>query len=219
MATLGIEKSSKFTALRQRVIKARAAQLKIIELQSSARVDDPSSSHAYGISMAFLTIASWGVIPILIKVVLSDVSAQPIALFRLGFASFMFWLIFRMRGAVRVTNLKKVAPYGVLGGAFFTAHYLLLFTCIDQGGPALAQMLVQTGALSLALSGIVIFGERLNGAQLLGAAITVCAIILFQYDISLGAVSFSAHTFATLIGVGSGLAWTGTASRAYDTVN
>ncbi len=163
--------------------------------------------YKYGLSMAFLTLASWSVIPILVKFVLAEVSPQALGLFRLSFASLCIWAWLRHRELLSKARLSSILPLCVMAGLAFSLHYYLLFQSIALSGPALAQVLVQSGAMGLALCGPLLFAERLSARQLSGVVLTICGMFFFQADLHRSALDSGIHMRAAIYAFSAGLCW------------
>ncbi|MCI5064670.1 DMT family transporter [bacterium] len=157
--------------------------------------------------MALLTTLSWGCIPIFIKIVIAELPAVPIAFFRLGCATiFLIFLLSRQRKITR-TAVTTIAPLSILAGLFFAGHYYFFMRSVQLAGPAVGSVLTQIGALTLALSGTVLFKEKLSVQKCLGAVAAIGGMMLFQYESGEVGGTRESHTLGVICGVCGGLAW------------
>ncbi|MCB0358320.1 MAG: EamA family transporter, partial [Bdellovibrionales bacterium] len=101
-------------------------------------MSEPFPQYRYGILMAVLTVISWGLVPVLLKFLTTELSAINIAWFRLMFGGVAFFFWARARGSLAANTRGLVAFAAVLAGVCFAYHYAALFRAVELGGPALA---------------------------------------------------------------------------------
>ena len=163
--------------------------------------------YRYRITMAFLTVLSWGMVPILVKIALHEATVTEIALCRLILGCLILMLIQTYRGTLQRKELSDAAP-ACIGGLFFAGHYYCLFRGIELSGPAFAQVLIQSGGLFLIIAGVFVFKEILGRVQVLGVTITLGAMSAFHLAVSgKNSLAIQQTTLAACYLVSSGAAW------------
>ncbi|MEN8182782.1 MAG: DMT family transporter [Myxococcota bacterium] len=140
-----------------------------------------SGRRGLGFSLAFLTMALWGALPIALQGVLRSVDPATITWVRFSVSAILL-------GAVLAAR-RQLPPLGRLGRpewillglatVFLAANYLAYLIALDWTSPATAQVMIQLAPLLLALGGVVIFRERFTRIQWLGVGTLVFGLALF----------------------------------------
>ena len=163
-----------------------------------------------GIFFASVTSILWGFLAIALKVSLVDLSPVDITWIRFIIAFILltsFYLIFDSSQL----RIIKNPPLHLLAAAICLGlNYLGFITGINYTSPAVAQVFIQIGPVLLALSGFIIYKEKVSIVQLSGLIIVVCGLILF-YNEQLSGIVIEKKIFNTgIIWVIFGaVAWSG----------
>lgn len=148
-----------------------------------------------GILYAVSAAAMWAVLPIFLKMALSQVSSFGIVWYRfaIAFLLLVIWAWFKDRSIFNIfKSIPKTLAWAVIGLAYNYYGYLI---GVNYTSPSVAQIIIQIGPLLFALSGIIIFKERLKKHQTLGCLFFLIGFSLFYYDQFLNAISGSENLF------------------------
>jgi len=168
------------------------------------------SSRLKGILFASVTALLWGFLAVALKVSLASLSPVDIAWFRFSVAFILltsFYLIFHSSQL----NIIKHPPLLLIVAAICLGlNYLGFISGINYTSPSVAQVFMQLGPVLLAISGFIIYKEKVTFIQLSGLLIVVCGLLLFYNEqLSLIAVDkeiFNAGIIWIIIGA---VAWSG----------
>ena len=163
----------------------------------------PTGRWRLGLTLAIATALFWASLPIALKLSLEAVDAYTLTWFRFVFAAvalgvFMAWRrqFGQFRGLEKVHYaLLALAAIGLIG------NYLGYLLGLDHTTPANAQLMIQLAPVLMAVGGVVVFKERLNGAQYLGYLAVAIGLGLFFFEQRARAPQASTYaTGAWLIG-------------------
>lgn len=140
-----------------------------------------TTSWRLGFTLSLTTAALWGLLPIALKVVLEAMDAYTIVWWRFaiamaGLGAFLAWrgALPRIRGAGRVAiALVAVATLTLIG------NFVLYLVALDHTTPSVTQVVIQLAPLLLLAGGVLVFRERMGGAQWVGFAILAAGLVLF----------------------------------------
>jgi drug/metabolite transporter (DMT)-like permease len=166
-----------------------------------------------GIFFASITAFLWGFLAIALKVSLNDLAPVDITWIRFIIAFILLTLYYGIFDYSQLGIIKN-PPLLLLGAATCLGlNYLGFITGINYTSPAVAQVFIQIGPVLLALSGFIIYKEKVNFLQLSGLIIVVLGLILF-YNEQLSGISIDKKIFNTgIIWVIFGaVAWSGYAT-------
>jgi drug/metabolite transporter (DMT)-like permease len=163
-----------------------------------------------GIFFASITAFLWGFLAIALKVSLNDLSPVDITWIRFIIAFILLTLYYGIFDYSQLGIIKN-PPLLLLGAAICLGlNYLGFITGIKYTSPAVAQVFIQIGPVLLALSGFIVYKEKVTFLQLTGLIIVVFGLILF-YNEQLSGISIDKKIFNTgIIWVIFGaVAWSG----------
>ncbi len=134
-----------------------------------------------GLSLALLTAACWGVLPIALKILLQEMDAYTITWYRFTVSAVVLGAILASRGRLpqvaRVSRktwaLLTVALVGLAG------NYVLYAVALNHTTPAINQVVSQASPLFLLLGGLVAFKETFSRYQWLGFVTLIGGLLLF----------------------------------------
>jgi len=132
--------------------------------------------------MAASTALLWGVLAIALEVALAWVPAVTIVWFRFVVAFATLALYVALRTPRRLAILVRPPPLALLSSLALTGNYIGFMYGVDLTSPSNAQVLIQLAPLLLALAGVLCFGERLTGRQLLFGLVAASGLALFLRD-------------------------------------
>lgn len=140
------------------------------------------SSHSIGVLMAVTAAVLWGVVPIVLKYLLSVCSIGTIIWFRFTTSFLVLAAVYAAKDPGSFRVITKPPLLGILAGVALAANYFGTTVGVHLTSPSNAQVLGQIGPLLLTIAGMVYFKERLSSKQKVGLALTVCGFIFFYQD-------------------------------------
>jgi drug/metabolite transporter (DMT)-like permease len=168
------------------------------------------SSRLKGIFFASITAILWGFLAIALKVSLISLSPVDIAWFRFSVAFILLTAYYFTFHSSQFNIIKNPPILLIVAAICLGLNYLGFISGIKYTSPSVAQVFMQLGPVLLALSGFIIYKEKVTFIQLSGFIIVVCGLLLF-YNEQLSLIATDKGIFNTgIIWVIFGaLAWTG----------
>lgn len=143
-----------------------------------------SGNSLTGFILALTTAVLWGMLPIALKVVLTELSANTITWVRfLVAAIFVVLVLWKKRNLPQLGKLKgKARTLMLIAVAGLLSNYILYLMGLNLLTAETAQVVIQLAPFLMMLGGIFIFRERLLLWQKIGAATLVAGLLLFFND-------------------------------------
>lgn len=166
--------------------------------------------HWYGFGLSLLTAVLWGMLPVFLKLCLEVMDAITITWYRFTLAAlFVGWILHRakalppLRAIGRSNNmLIAMAAVGLI------ANYVLYLQGLHYLNPETAQVLIQLAPFLLMVGGILIYKERFNRYESLGAVILLGGLLLFFNDrLALLFSSLGQYTLGVLMVIVAAITW------------
>ncbi len=135
-----------------------------------------------GIIYAIITAFLWGVLAIVLKVSLSDMSPVDVTWFRffMAFVTLAFYYIWKKPHYLRI--LKRPPLLLIIATLCLAANYYGFIEGVNLTSPSVAQLFVQIGPVLLAVSGFLIFHEKANWRQVAGLILVALGLLIFYRD-------------------------------------
>lgn len=141
-----------------------------------------NNSRYIGVLYACITALLWGFLAIALKAALKFTDPITVVWFRFTLAFVVLFLAVRLRSPHQLDLLKK-PPVLLLGaGLFLGANYLGYMMGIKNMGSNTSQIVIQTGPIMLAISGILFFKEKVNWRQIVGFSIAALGLFFFYQN-------------------------------------
>jgi len=140
------------------------------------------SDQTKGVIYAAVTAFFWGFLAIALKVAVREVDPKTIVWFRF-FVAFTFllgWQLYRNPRSLKI--LVKPPLLLVIAALALSWNYLGFMLGIQYTTPSNAQLFIQFGPMMLALSGFVIFKEKLSRIQMIGFFVALSGFAFFYND-------------------------------------
>ena len=140
------------------------------------------SNQAKGIIYAATTAFFWGFLAIALKVAVREVDPKTIVWFRF-FVAFTFllgWQLYHKPASLKI--LVKPPVLLIIAALAISWNYLGFMLGIQYTTPSNAQLFIQFGPMMLALSGFVIFKEKLSRLQMIGFFVALAGFAFFYND-------------------------------------
>lgn len=135
-----------------------------------------------GILLAAITAVLWGVLAIALKVALNYFDSYTIVWFRFFVATIVLvtYYIFTKPSLLKV--YKKPPKMMLLGGVLLAANYIGYMQGVNYAGPGFTQIIIQTGPVTLGITGFVVFKEKLTPLHAFGFIIALTGFFIFYYN-------------------------------------
>ncbi|MFN6969786.1 MAG: DMT family transporter [Rheinheimera sp.] len=137
-----------------------------------------------GFILALTTAILWGMLPIALKVLLVELTANTITWVRfLAAALFVSFVLINQRSLPTLRNIKgKTRVLLLIAIVGLLSNYILYLLGLHLLSAETAQVVIQLAPFLMMLGGIFIFRERLLLWQKIGAATLVLGLLLFFND-------------------------------------
>ncbi len=135
-----------------------------------------------GILYAIYTACLWGVLAIVLKISLDDLSPVDITWFRffLAFMALAVWYLFRKPYYLRI--LRRPPLLLIVATICLAVNYYGFIEGVNLTSPGIAQVFIQLGPVLLAASGFIFFGEKVTRRQIIGLCLVMVGLILFYRE-------------------------------------
>lgn len=157
---------------------------------------------------AAITASLWGFMAIVLKVVVSDIHPVTVVWFRFATAFLILGILTLIFRKSDFSIYRKV-PWKLLAAAVFLGlNYTGFIAGIKYVSPSSSQVFIMIAPVAFALSGIIIFREKVNWRHILGFIVVVTGIMLFYYE-QIVSMRGTDHQFTKgmLLIFGGGLSW------------
>src|SRR5215510_10905311 len=120
-----------------------------------------------GFGLALTTAVLWGVLPIALKVALTELDPWTITWSRFAGALVAMGIWLAKRGQLPIAKLRepKVWRWLIPGFVGLTGNYVLYVIGLSYTSPAVAQVVMQIAPLMLLILGMFFFHERFSHLQ------------------------------------------------------
>lgn len=134
-----------------------------------------------GFALALVTAMMWGVLPIALKVALTELDAWTITWCRFAGALVAVGIWLAGRGELPLAKLRdgKLWRWLVPGSIGLTLNYVLYVVGLKYTSPAVAQIVMQIAPLLLLVLGMFFFHERFSKLQWVGFATLIVGLLVF----------------------------------------
>jgi len=140
------------------------------------------SSYYKGILYAIITAILWGVLAIALKVSLSEMTPVDISWFRFFLAFMVLAIYYILKKPSYLRILKKPPLLLVIATLCLAINYYGFIEGVHLTSPSVAQVFIQLGPVLLAISGFVIFHEKVSWRQVLGLILVLIGLVVFYRD-------------------------------------
>lgn len=132
-----------------------------------------------GVILALITVLCWGVLAVALKVAVKVVDPYTIVWFRFAFAAIALFLYFAIFDRKQLRILIKPPFWLIVASLALAINYIGFMLGVKYTSPSNAQVVIQIGPVLFAISGIVIFKEKVRKRQIIGFVIVILGFILF----------------------------------------
>ncbi|MGQ8338318.1 DMT family transporter [Sunxiuqinia sp. A32] len=166
------------------------------------------SNNQKGILYAILTAFLWGFLAIALKVAAREVAPVTIVWFRftIAFNFLALWQSVKRPSSLKI--LIKPPLLLVIAAIALSWNYMGFMQGIHYTSPSNAQLVIQTGPITLALAGIIFFKEKIKIRQILGFVLALTGFFFFysqQIKVMIG--QESQYNMGVLFTFSGAMAW------------
>lgn len=134
-----------------------------------------------GLTLAVVTAAAWGLLPIALAITLSVLDAYTLTCFRFVTAALALGVILAAMG--RLPALRAIDRRGwtilLIALAGLVGNFVLYVTALAHASPTINQVVTQLSPILLMLGGIALFHERFSARQWVGFGLLLVGLPLF----------------------------------------
>lgn len=139
------------------------------------------SDSTRGLLLACASALMWGLLAIALKVALNFVDSYTIVWWRFA-ASFLFLAGYFLIKSPRSLLILRRPPWLLLLAGFMLGiNFIGFMQGINYSGPAVSQVIIQAGAITLALFGFMFFKETITPLKTAGFILALIGFIFFYY--------------------------------------
>lgn len=163
-----------------------------------------------GFLLALVTAVLWGMLPIALKVLLTELTANTITWVRfLAAAVFVCLVLFKQANLPGLAKLRgKAGVLMLIAVAGLLSNYILYLMGLNLLTSETAQVVIQLAPFLMMLGGIFIFRERLLLWQKIGAVTLVAGLLLFFNDrLILLLTQLGQDSFGVLLVIIAAITW------------
>lgn len=169
-----------------------------------------SGNSMTGFTLALITAVLWGMLPIALKILLTELTANTITWVRfLAAALFVFLVLYKQTNVPSLRQLRgKAGILMLIAVVGLLSNYILYLLGLQLLTAETAQVVIQLAPFLMMLGGIFIFRERLLFWQKIGALMLVTGLLLFFNDRLLQLVTqFGNDSYGVLLVVIAAITW------------
>lgn len=134
-----------------------------------------------GILLAATTAILWGVLAIALKVSLKYFDAYTVVWFRFFVASIVLSVFFAIKKPQYLKVFRKPPWMMLLAATLLGGNYIGYMQGVKLAGPAVTQIVIQSGPVLLGLLGFIFFKEKINLIRSIGFAVAGVGFLVFYY--------------------------------------
>jgi len=135
-----------------------------------------------GIIYASITAILWGVLAIVLKVSLKELTPADITWFRFLLAFLALSAYYMIKKPYYFRIFLRPPLLLILATICLAVNYFGFIEGVNLTTPSIAQVYIQLGPVLLAVSGFVIFKERVSWRQIVGLLLVVTGLIVFYHE-------------------------------------
>nr|WP_277603580.1 DMT family transporter [Bowmanella dokdonensis] len=159
-----------------------------------------------------LTALLWGMLPVFLKLSLEAMDAISITWYRFTLAALVVgFMLYRSKALPPMRSISRSNNLLIASAAVgLIANYVLYLLGLDYLNPETAQVLIQLAPFLLMVGGILIYRERFNKLETLGAVILLAGLLLFFNDrLPVLFSSLGRYTQGVLLIIVAAVTWAG----------
>ncbi|WP_439181941.1 DMT family transporter [Carboxylicivirga taeanensis] len=135
-----------------------------------------------GILLATTTAVLWGILGIALKVALNYFDPYTIVWFRFFVASLALITYYTFKKPSMLSVYRRPPLMMVAGAILLAGNYIGYMQGVNYAGPAVTQIIIQTGPVILGIIGFTVFKEQLTLTRAIGFIIATIGFIGFYFQ-------------------------------------
>ncbi len=140
------------------------------------------SNSTKGLLLATLTASLWGVLSIILKISLKFYDSYTIVWFRFFIATLILILYHWIKTPEYLKIIKHPPKKLILCSLLLGMNYIGYMQGVYYAGPGVTQVIIQLGAITLAVLGFTFFKEKLTPVRVLGFTIAFTGMGVFYHQ-------------------------------------
>lgn len=141
-----------------------------------------NNNQVKGLIFAGITAGLWGVLAVALKIALNYFDPFTIVWFRFFVAFNTLAIYYAIVKPRWLTIIYKPPAMLVLAALLLSYNYIGFMQGINYAGPGIAQVLIQSGAITLGLAGFIFFKEKLSLLRGIGFVIAGAGFGMFYFQ-------------------------------------
>lgn len=135
-----------------------------------------------GLLYAATTASLWGALAIVLKIALNFFDPYTIVWFRftMAFSVLAIWFLIKKPGYFKI--LKRPPLKLLFAGFLLGVNYIGFMQGVNYTGPAVTQVMIQVGPITLAFTGFLFFKEKLSWIRGAGFLLAIIGFAFFYYQ-------------------------------------
>ncbi len=138
--------------------------------------------HHKGVLFASFTALLWGLLAIVIKLSLTHLRPLDVTWFRFSLAFIMLFTFYLITDIKKTRILFQPPPLLIPAALFLGANYYGFISGIHLTTPSISQVFIQTGPVLFAISGFIIYKEKITIRQGLGLLLVLTGLMIFYRE-------------------------------------
>ncbi len=135
-----------------------------------------------GVLYAIIVAVLWGVLAVVLKVSLNDLSPVDITWFRFFLAFVVLSVYYFIKKPYYLRILKKPPLLLIIATICLAINYYGFIEGLNRTTPSIAQVFIQLGPVLLAVAGFTFFHEKAGWRQVFGLILVIAGLILFYRE-------------------------------------
>jgi len=164
-------------------------------------------NHSKGVFYSLVAAIMWGILAIVLKVTLKDLSSSSIVWARFALAFLMLFVYLVIKRPATLSIFRKPPLKLIIASLCLAFNYFGYMKGLEYTTPGSAQVFIQLGPVLFAMAGIYIFKEKINWKHIAGFIIVLCGLGLFYWEQLSAMAHLSKYSIGILWVIGAGAAW------------
>jgi drug/metabolite transporter (DMT)-like permease len=175
------------------------------------KMAEARQSVGIGISFALVTAIMWGIVPIAMKQVLTDMQPNTLVWYRFSISAVGLGIILGLRHQLpnlRVFRRKRWIGILLIALIGLSSNFILFSSALRYLTPTVSQVIGQLSPVGLMFASVLVLKENMRPTQIIGAVILVIGLLLF-FNSNLIEIftKMSDFTKGIIMGVCASLIW------------
>jgi drug/metabolite transporter (DMT)-like permease len=163
--------------------------------------------HFRGVFYSVIAALMWGVLAIVLKVLLRDLSSFSIIWVRYSIAFFILFSYIVIKQPSALAIFLHPPKKLIIASLCLGFNYYGFMKGVEYTTPGNAQIFIQLGPVLFALAGIYIFKEKIYWKHILGFTIVMCGLGLFYWEQLLAMTNQKIYSIGILWVVAGAISW------------